>query len=209
MLPVLIQKNFIFIRRTLVAAFFTVLILLLSSYFIHRTNGNMLSLVSEGQNQEVMNQYFGQPVRLIIPVINVDASIQQLGVTPNGDMEDPSNAVDVGWLKSGSLPGEVGSAVIAGHFDGKNGEIGVFADLYKLKAGDIVHIIDSNKTDTVFEVRESRIFDPGYADDVFSRNDKAHLNLVTCDGVWDVDSKSYDKRLVVFTDMMNERPEGR
>jgi hypothetical protein len=32
-------------------------------------------------------------------------------------------------------------------------------------------------------------------------NDKAHLNLITCDGVWDVTKKSYSKRLVVFADI--------
>jgi len=33
-----------------------------------------------------------------------------------------------------------------------------------------------------------------------SSDAKAHLNLITCEGVWDKVSKSYSKRLVVFTD---------
>jgi len=143
----------------------------------------------------------GLPVRLSIPAINVHANIQHLGITPQGEMEVPDNAVDVGWFESGSRPGEKGSAVIAGHLDGKNGESGVFTHLHKLKEGDKLYIEDDKGTSTTFIVRESRMYDPGYADDVFTKNDNAHLNLVTCDGFWDANSKSYSKRLVVFTDI--------
>jgi hypothetical protein len=52
-----------------------------------------------------------------------------------------------------------------------------------------------------FVVRESRTYNPGYAEEVFSANDGAHLNLVTCDGVWDGAKKSYSKRLVIFADI--------
>jgi len=143
----------------------------------------------------------GSPTRLIIPAININASIQPLGVTPGGEMEVPSNTIDVGWFKFGSRPGEKGSAVIAGHFDRENGEAGVFADLYKLKKGDKLYIKDDKGTITPFVVRESRTYDPGYADVIFSRNDSDYLNLITCDGVWDGAKKSYSKRLVVFTDI--------
>lgn len=144
----------------------------------------------------------GLPVRLIIPAINVDANIQHLGVTQGGEMEVPDNSVDVGWFKLGSIPGEKGSAVIAGHFDGKSGETGVFTNLHKLKKGDKLYVQDEKGISTSFVVREMRTYDPGYADEVFSSNDNgAHLNLVTCDGVWDKNKKSYGKRLVVFADI--------
>jgi len=74
-------------------------------------------------------------VRLKFPSINVDAAIQYVGVTSKGEMGVPSNDNDVGWFEIGSRPGQVGSAVIAGHFDGKNGEAAVFFNLYKLKRG--------------------------------------------------------------------------
>ena len=140
-------------------------------------------------------------MRLMIPAININTAIQYVGVTSKGEMEVPSNAVDVGWFKLGPRPGEKGSAVIAGHFDGENGEAGVFINLYKLKVGDKLYIKDDKGKSIVFVVRESRIYDPGYADDVFSGSDRAHLNLVTCDGVWDGTKKSYSKRLVIFTDI--------
>ena len=101
------------------------------------------------------------------------------------------------------MAGEKGSGVIAGHLNGKNGEDGVFIDLYKLKTGERLSVIDDKGATITFEVSESRIYDPGYADEVFSRNDGVYLNLITCDGVWDGAKKSYDKRLVVFTKMVN------
>jgi len=145
----------------------------------------------------------GFPIRLVIPIINVDAPIQQLGVITNGEMDAPSNAADAGWFKLGSRPGEKGSAVIAGHFNGINDEVGVFFNLYLLKKGDKIYIKDDKGRTIAFVVRESRIYDPGYADSVFSRNDGTYLNLITCDGVWDGVKKSYSKRLVVFADIID------
>lgn len=153
---------------------------------------------------QVVNQVsLGLPVRLIIPAINVDANIVKVGVTQSGEMEVPSNTIDAGWFKLGSRPGEKGSAVIAGHFNGKSGESGVFRNLFMLKKGDTVHVeIDEGKILT-FVVRESRMYDQGYAEDVFSGSDGVHLNLITCDGVWDRIRQSYSKRLVVFSDIIN------
>lgn len=143
----------------------------------------------------------GLPVRLRIPKINVEATIEFTGLTSEGAMEVPSNAINVGWFKLGPRPGEKGSAVIAGHFDGDNGGAGIFTNLNKLREGDELYIETNKGTSVAFVVRESRTYDPGHADEVFSRSDGAHLNLITCDGVWDGVKKSYSKRLVVFTDI--------
>jgi len=125
-----------------------------------------------------------------------------VGVTATGVMEVPDTAINVGWFKLGPQPGERGSAVIAGHFDEKNGEVGVFMNLYRLKEGDKIYVEDNKGASIAFVVREIRIYDPGYANDVFSSSNSAHLNLITCDGVWDGAKKSYDKRLVVFADIL-------
>ncbi len=138
----------------------------------------------------------------MIPEIKVNAAIQKLGVNTKGEMEVPDNPVDVGWFKLGPRPGEKGSAVIAGHLDGENDEVGVFTNLSKLKKGDKLYIKDDKGASIAFVVRESRIYNPGYADDVFSGTDSAHLNLITCDGVWDGAKKTFSKRLVVFTDIV-------
>jgi len=51
-------------------------------------------------------------MHLMIPAINVNTSIQKVGITPDGEMEVPSNIGEVGWFKLGSPPGEKGSACL-------------------------------------------------------------------------------------------------
>lgn len=130
--------------------------------------------------------------RLVIPAIKVDAYVQSVGVNSKSEMETPSNIVDVAWFKLGPRPGDVGSAVIAGHLNGINGENGVFANLDKLKKGDLIYI-----SSLTFVVSQSKVYGSGYADDVFSRSDGIYLNLITCNGQWDKSKKDYNKRLVV------------
>jgi LPXTG-site transpeptidase (sortase) family protein len=141
-------------------------------------------------------------VRLIIPLLNVDALIQQVGVTPDGEMATPSNTVDVGWFKHGTPPGKKGSAVISGHFNGADNTPGVFANLHKLKEGDLLYIENSDGNKVTFVVTAKQLFDPGYADHVFSSNTGTYLNLITCDGVFDETTNSYTKRLIVFTQIV-------
>jgi LPXTG-site transpeptidase (sortase) family protein len=142
------------------------------------------------------------PVRLKIPKINVNTAIESVGLTKDGAMDVPKGPVDVAWFKFGPRPGEIGNAVISGHFGWKDNIPAVFDNLYQLRNGDKIYIKDETGTTTVFVVREIRSFDPNAdAKDVFISTDgKAHLNLVTCEGVWNKTQKSYSKRLVVFTD---------
>ena len=145
----------------------------------------------------------GLPVRLKIPEISMDAPLGPVGITSDGAMDKPKGPDDVVWYELGPRPGENGSAVIAGHYGTwKNGKGSVFDNLHKLRPGDKLYVEDDKGAIISFVVRESRRYDPNTdASDVFSSNDgKAHLNLITCEGVWNKVSKSYPKRLVVFTD---------
>jgi LPXTG-site transpeptidase (sortase) family protein len=144
----------------------------------------------------------GLPMRLKIPRINVDAAVEDVGLTPGGAMDVPKGPSDVAWFDLGPRPGEVGSAVIAGHEGWKDNIAAVFDDLYKLRAGDELSVEDAEGTTTTFVVRNVRIYDQNAdAADVFDSSDgKAHLNLVTCEGVWNAAQKSYSNRFVVFTD---------
>lgn len=108
----------------------------------------------------------------------------------------------VAWYEFGPRPGENGSAVIAGHYGWIGNKGSVFNDLHTLKKGDELSVIDVKGNNIVFVVRESRKYDPNAdATIVFKSNDgKAHLNLITCEGVWIESQKTYSDRLVVFTD---------
>lgn len=141
------------------------------------------------------------PVRLQIPSINVDAAVEDVGITSGEEMGVPSDTEKAGWYQLGPSPGEKGSAVISGHFNGKDGKSGLFKDLAKIKPGDKIYAINEVGVTFTFIVRESKTYRPGYAEEVFSPKDNGiHLNLITCDGIWDSVKESFTKRLVVFAD---------
>jgi len=144
----------------------------------------------------------GVPVRIRIPSIALNAPVEKVALTKTGLMDVPKLQFDAGWYKLGPRPGEIGSAAIDGHVDWVNGSAAVFVNLHKLKAGDLVEVQDDKGAIITFVVRESRRYDPtANATDVFiSKDGKAHLNIITCDGAWDKTANQYSKRLVVFTD---------
>ena len=146
---------------------------------------------------------FGLPVRLKIPKINVDAAVLSLGLTSDGAMDIPKGPDDVAWYNLGQRPGEKGSAVMAGHYGTwKNGTGSVFDNLNDLEKGDFIYVEDDQGKTSTFVVSESRSYDPNAeASEVFESSDeKSHLNLITCEGIWSKTAKSYSQRLVIFTD---------
>ncbi len=139
---------------------------------------------------------------LKIPIIKVDASLESVGLTREGAVDVPKGPSDAAWFKYGPRPGEIGSSVIVGHSGWKNGIAAVFDSLHQLKKGDTIYIKDEKGTIVTFVVREIRTY--GQNEDVsnvFISNDgKAHLNLITCTGVWDDVLKGRLNRLIVFAD---------
>ncbi len=146
----------------------------------------------------------GLPVRLVIPKLDIDANIMQLGLTKEGNMDVPDDLINTGWYKYGPRPGQTGSAVIAGHLEGVK-EDGVFINLHKLIKGDVVSVKDDNGTDISFTVRETKLYDQHERPtEVFNNTDGSYLNLITCTGTWNTAEQRYSKRLVVFTERSNE-----
>lgn len=97
------------------------------------------------------------PVRLLIPAIQVDATVEQVGNTPDGAMDVPAEWSDVGWYKLGVSPGERGNAVISGHLDSTS-DRAVFWDLHNLKSGDLVQIAAGDGSRLSFAVVASEIY---------------------------------------------------
>lgn len=145
----------------------------------------------------------GLPVRLRIPKIKVNALIKNVGLTATGAMDKPKTPGEVVWFEPGTIPGDSGSAVLAGHYGRwKNGKGSVFDNLNKLKKGDFIYVEDANGLINTFVVREFKVYDKNAkAAEVFISSDgKSHLNLITCGGVWSNFFQSYSKRLVIFAD---------
>lgn len=143
---------------------------------------------------------YGLPVRLLIPKIKVDANVLYVGLDKTGNMDVPPDLLNVGWYKFGPIPGDKGSAVIAGHLVGVK-DLGVFANLHLLQPGDNLSVLDDKGATTSFVVRESRSYGQlEEPNEVFHSSDGNHLNLITCTGVWVKELQRYTKRLVVFAD---------
>jgi len=157
---------------------------------------------ASANNQAEPTSVMGLPVLLNIPSINVNAKVEYLGVTPQGAMDVPKGPSDVAWFDLGPRPGQIGSSVIAGHFGWKDGISAAFDNLGELQKGDKIYVKDENGATTTFVVSGIRKYDENQdASDVFYSSDGiAHLNLITCEGVWNKANKSYSNRVVVFTD---------
>src|SRR5579864_40182 len=81
----------------------------------------------------------GLPIRLEIPIIGVDSAIEDALITSDGRMDVPAGTLDVAWFALGPHPGQVGSAVIGGHYGIANSVPYVFYNLNELKINDRVY----------------------------------------------------------------------
>ena len=142
------------------------------------------------------------PVRIKIPKININATFEYVGLTKDGSVDVPKNQNNVGWFNLGPRPGEIGSAIVTGHYGWKSRKRSVFDNLYKLRLGDKLYVQNYEGKVTTFVVRKIRRYGlKTNSSNVFVSNDgKAHLNLITCEGAWNKVSQSYPIRLVIFTD---------
>ncbi len=157
-----------------------------------------VAALAEAEAAPAEEPAFGVPVRLRIPHIDVDAPVVEVGRTADNVMEAPEGPVATGWYGRGPRPGEMGSAVIAGHRGYRVGTA-VFDDLGTLRPGDLVHVFDEAGGTVAFRVAESRRYRPWTrAPEVFSRDDGRYLNLITCAGEWDAAAGTHTERLVVF-----------
>ncbi len=143
------------------------------------------------------------PIRLLIPIIGVNAPIEAVGVRPDDNLAVPARNpwVDVGWYGSGPRPGERGSAVIDGHLDRPGGFPAVFWRLQDLHLGDEVMVIDASGKTLRFHVTGTAFYSPQEApiQEIFGNETGTYLNLITCAGDWIPSQHQTTLRLVVYT----------
>jgi len=139
------------------------------------------------------------PTELIIPKLNIDAKVLEMGITAKGNMEAPHNFTDVGWYEYGTIPGNIGSAVIDGHVDNGLSLPAVFKNLKTLQKGDDIFVMESS-TQLHFVVTdiERYYYTSAPLSLIFNAKDGRRLNLITCDGSWVTADKTDDHRIVVF-----------
>ena len=114
--------------------------------------------------------------RLSIPAIGVNAGIIAVGVTRSGHLAIGGSVRDVYRWRHGVLPGQQGSAVLAGHTWSKGP--GVFDNLGRLRPGNLV-VIGKNRFQ-VTRVRRVTGMSTQEVSQLFSDRGKARLVLITC-----------------------------
>ncbi|MGG0642520.1 class F sortase [Sporosarcina gallistercoris] len=142
------------------------------------------------------------PVTLEIPVIGVKSDVENVGELNNGQMGVPEGVDNVGWFEPGTLPGNRGSSVMAGHIDSLTGAA-VFYKLDQLKKGDEVVVRDADGESLTFIVTRSERYPRNAApiEEIFGFSYGSRLNLITCTGEFDRKAKTHEERLVVFTEL--------
>lgn len=144
------------------------------------------------------------PVRIRVPSLGVDATVESVGRKADGTMKTPSRFDTTSWWNEGSRAGEPGNTVIAGHLNNALTTSGVFEHLDELVLGETIVLIDENGKEARYIVREMTVYETLKApnDLIFSTKGPSRVVLITCNGAWDKGKRSYDKRLVIFADLI-------
>lgn len=140
----------------------------------------------------------GRPTRLKVKAIGLDTSLETLKLGANGELTPPKSFPKAGWYADGTLPGDTGPAVIAGHVDSKSGPA-VFYKLRELTAGDRIEVVRGGQT-VQFTVTSTAWYPKTKfpTDQVYGPTPDRQLRLITCGGVFDRSLRSYKDNLVVY-----------
>lgn len=181
--------------------------LVLSFLFLNKkeTLKTPTAVISREVSPTAIAASVGKPQRIKIPSLNVDAKVEWVGVDNAGNMDIPSDFNNTAWYSPGPKPGEKGSAVIDGHVDNPRGEPAVFAKITGMLPGDIIQVFDENNKVYKFSVVKVEDYDLETIPltKIFSREGPSMLNLITCAGVYDREKKMYNKRTVVYANLVN------
>lgn len=161
------------------------------------------------------------PLELLIPSLNVNAPILGVGLTLENVMDSPKGPIGdpvwhtAYWYRGSGIPGDVGTATIAGHVNDPLGRPEIFADLQDLQPGDliIIHVKYTN-TDIRFIVNQTKTYslkessDPEVLTQIYGAGPVAgtepqpapdglsHLTLITCAGY--IVNGQFDHHTVVY-----------
>jgi sortase (surface protein transpeptidase) len=142
----------------------------------------------------------GEPARVIIEAIDVDAELVRLGLDEDNHMEVPDFGL-AGWYVEGPKPGHPGPSVIAAHVDSRSGP-DVFYRLKELGPGDEVRVVFDSGEEVLFEVDADPVQTPKDelpGDDIWPVTNERQLTLITCGGIFDRSIGHYEDNIIVFT----------
>ena len=141
------------------------------------------------------------PRAITIPSIGVKARVLQVGVNNDNQMQAPGSIFDTGWYTGASKPGEMGAAIINGHFSGPTKK-GVFSKINNLKQGDVIEVERGDGVVISFTVQSTEKVPADKVDMakllVSNDTNKPGLNLITCGGAFDARSNTFLDRTIVY-----------
>ena len=147
----------------------------------------------------------GDPVRITIPTLGIESSIVNIGVTDDNIMDTPVDFMTVGWFTGSVKPGMDGVSILTGHYDDIFGKPAIFYQLAQLQSNDTIIITTDTGQEITFTV-ESSLKDSYKTfpkDLIYSHFEGRILRLITCNGIWDTQMKTYSKRLVITAKQIN------
>jgi Sortase domain len=152
------------------------------------------------------------PVSVEIPAIGVHSGLLRLGVKPNGTMQVPplQRRGVAAWYKYSVTPGQIGTSVIEGHVDTRQGPA-VFFRLGALRPGDLINVRLADGITAVFRVTGVRQYLKSQfpAETVYRDATRfAALRLITCGGAFDYATSQYLSSTVVFAFLVASHPAG-
>ncbi|ANP54871.1 hypothetical protein J2Z21_001471 [Streptomyces griseochromogenes] len=147
------------------------------------------------------------PTRIRIPAIRVNAPLMGLALTRSGSLDVPPAKEKnlAGWYEAGTMPGETGTAIIAGHVDNTEGPA-VFYDLGALKRGAVIEIGRQDGSVAVFTVDAVEVYAArDFPDEkVYGAATRPELRVITCGGGYSK-ATGYQGNVVVFAHLTGGR----
>jgi LPXTG-site transpeptidase (sortase) family protein len=136
------------------------------------------------------------PVRLVVPELDLRASVVPIEVEPSGVLHPPEDVDEVGWWRRSAEPGaESGPTLLTGHTVSFGG--GVMDRLGKLEPGDRV-VVRTKAGRVAYEATDVQVLSrrelAQRRHELFGRGGPARLVLVTCT---DWDGRVYESNVVV------------
>ena len=145
------------------------------------------------------------PRALYINKLGIAARTLPMSVNPNGSVQAPLNIYDAGGYTGSVKPGEIGAVFIDAHASGPT-EVGLFGKLHELVAGDILQIEKGDSTRISYRVIHTETVDKDSVDmkSMLLPYGRAlrGLNLMTCAGTWEDNSKTLSQRVLVYTEQI-------
>jgi len=145
------------------------------------------------------------PKRIQIPRLGVDGCIVQVGVDQNGAIAVPNNIYTAAWYVKSVLPGQPGLSIIDGHISGYYNQDAIFQHLDRLRAGDTFSVTLGSGQVLQYQVTKEQSVPLASAVSVLLAKDPAitsQLNLITCGGHYNKQTKLYDHRIIVSAKLL-------